>query len=562
MEKLPKQLHDAGILSDNGFERLSRYDDITDENVLSIMVARGLVSEEILYKFLAGLVGLPFKVLDPLELDYQVVTDLLPGAFAQKHHLVIFDESESSLKVATSNLDNTQPLDDLVHMLGRDIELHIGRPSEIARVIRQFYGLHGSITAAVKELDSKDGVDLGNLERYVSSKTDQKVEPTDRPIVNAVNHLLHYAFEENASDIHLEPHRKGTVVRLRIDGVLHDIYKIPKKLHLPIMSRIKMIAGLNIAEKRKPQDGRIRTHFEGKPVEIRASTIPVAFGEKVVLRILDPALLMQDLAMLGFETDDLIRYRNAISKPNGLILVTGPTGSGKTTTLYSSLTTLATKEKNITTIEDPIEFVTNEFNQIAVQPAIDLTFSTSLKYILRQDPDIIMVGEIRDKETARSAMRCALTGHLVLSTLHTNDSASAAIRLIDMGVQPYLLSTTLVAVIAQRLVRKICDKCSEEYVPTSSLLKSIGLEEGVALRRGKGCRNCRSTGYRGRIAVFEVLEMTENIRTAIVKGASIDDIRRAAVDEGMITLHSNTLSKVRQGITTPEEMLKVTLGVE
>ena len=562
MATLPKQLHDSGILTDTGFERLSRYDDITDDNVLSILVARGLVSEELLYKFLAGLVGLPFKVLDPLELDYQVVTDLLPGAFAQKHHLVIFDEVESVLKVATSSLVDTTPLDDLVHMLGRDIELYVGRPSEIARVIRQFYGLHGSITAAVKELDSRDGVDLGNLERYVSSKTDQKVEPTDRPIINAVNHLLQYAFEENASDIHIEPHRKGTVVRLRIDGVLHDIYKIPKKLHLPILSRIKMIAGLNIAEKRRPQDGRIRTHFEGKPVEMRASTIPIAFGEKVVLRILDPALLMQDLALLGFGDDDLIRYKNALSKPNGLILVTGPTGSGKTTTLYSSLTTLATKEKNITTIEDPIEFVTNEFNQIAVQPAIDLTFASSLKYILRQDPDIIMVGEIRDKETARSAMRSALTGHLVLSTLHTNDSSSAAIRLIDMGVQPYLLSTTLVAVLAQRLVRKVCDKCSEEYIPSRSLRESIGLEEGVVLKRGKGCRNCRGTGYRGRIAVFEVFEMSEEIRADIMKSASIDDIRRTAVAQGMTTLHSNTLSKVRLGMTTPEEMLKVTLGVE
>ncbi|MEN8208328.1 MAG: GspE/PulE family protein, partial [Candidatus Fermentibacteria bacterium] len=436
IRSIPKQLNDAGILSDTGLERLSRFDDVTDENVLTVLVSRGLVAEELLYKFLAGIAGLPFKVLDPLELDYQVVTELLPGAYAQKHNLVIFDEVESVLKVATSSLWDATLLDDLVHMLGRDIELYVGRPSEITRVIRQFYGLHGSITAAVKELDSKDGVDLGNLERYVSSKTDQKVESTDRPIVNAVSHLLQYAFEENASDIHIEPHRKGTIVRLRIDGVLHDIYRIPKKLHLPIMSRIKTIAGLNIAEKRRPQDGRIRTHFEGKPVEMRASTIPVAFGEKVVLRILDPALLMQDLAMLGFDNDDLSRFKNALSKPNGLILVTGPTGSGKTTTLYSSLTTLATKEKNITTIEDPIEFVTNEFNQIAVQPAIDLTFATSLKYILRQDPDIIMVGEIRDKETARSAMRSALTGHLVLSTLHTNDSASTATRLIDMGVQP------------------------------------------------------------------------------------------------------------------------------
>ncbi|OPL17975.1 MAG: hypothetical protein AVO35_07385 [Candidatus Aegiribacteria sp. MLS_C] len=559
---LPDKLNSAGILTDDGLERLSRFDDVTDENMLNLLVARGLVSEELLYKFLAGITGLPFKILDPLELDYQVVTELLPGAFAQKHHLVIFDDSDAGLKVATCNLQNTRYLEDLSHMLGRDIELYVGRPSEIGRVIRQFYGLHGSITAAVREMDSREMVDLGNLERYVSSETDQKVEPNDRPIVNAVNHLLQYAFEERASDIHLEPHRKGTVVRLRIDGVLHDIYKIPKKLHPPIISRIKMISGLNIAEKRRPQDGRIRTHFDGKPVEIRASSVPVAFGEKVVLRILDPAMLMQDLGMLGFRNDDLERYREAIWRPNGLVLVTGPTGSGKTTTLYSSLSMLATKEKNITTVEDPIEFVTDEFNQISVQPLVDLTFSNSLKYILRQDPDIIMVGEIRDSETARSAMRCALTGHLVLSTLHTNDSASAAIRLKDMGVEPYLLSTTLVAVVAQRLVRMICDKCAEDYVPSRSLRESLGLEEGVTLKRGVGCRSCRGTGYKGRTGVFEVLGMTESIRNAVMRNAPIDEIRRLAVGEGMVTLRDNTIAKVRAGITTPEEMFKVTLGAE
>lgn len=562
LSMLPDKLHEAGLLSGSGYERLSRYDDVTDENILSILVARGLIPEESLYIFLADMIGLPYKILDPLELDYQVVTELLPGAFAQKHQLVIFDESDNVLKIATSNLTNPRPLEDLVHMLGRDLEIYVGRPSEISRVIRQFYGLHGSITAAVKEIDSKLNVDLGNLEMYVSSETLKKAEPTDRPIINAVNLLLHYAFEERASDIHLEPHRDGTAVRLRIDGVLHDIYKIPKKLHLPIISRIKMISGMNIAEKRRPQDGRIRTHFEGKPVEMRASTVSVAFGEKAVLRILDPAMLMQDLALLGFNLDDLRRFRKLINKPNGLILVTGPTGSGKTTTLYSSLITIASKEKNITTIEDPIEFITNEFNQIGVRPAVDLTFATALKYILRQDPDIIMVGEIRDKETARSAMRCALTGHLVFSTLHTNDTASAAIRLIDMGVEPYLLSTTLVAIIAQRLVRKVCENCVEEYTPSQSVRNSIGLESDITLKRGKGCRTCRGTGYKGRIAVFEVLEVTEEIRSATARMATIDEVRQIAISQGMITLHENALSKVRQGITTPEEMLKVTMGVE
>jgi general secretion pathway protein E len=563
LRELPEGLLKAGILSENGYDRLARYDDVTDENILSVLVARGLVSEEYLYRFLAEMSGLSYKVLDPLELDYSIVTALLPGAFAQKHHLVVFGEIDNTLQVATSELSNPRALEDLVHMLGRDLELYVGRPSEITRVIRQFYGLHSSIVAAAREIDGEDEVDLGNLERYVSSETSEKLEPTDRPIVNAVNQLMQYAFEERASDIHIEPHRDATVVRLRIDGVLHDIYRVPKKLHPPIMSRIKMISGLNIAEKRRPQDGRIRTHFEGKPVEIRSSTVPVAFGEKIVLRILDPALLMQDLGQIGFEKQDLERYRSSIRRPFGLILVTGPTGSGKTTTLYSSLTTLATKEKNITTIEEPIEFVTDEFNQIEVQPAVDLTFSTALKYILRQDPDIIMVGEIRDTETARSAMRAALTGHLVLSTLHTNDAASTSIRLMDMGVEPYLLSTTLVAVMAQRLVRKVCDGCSEEYTPSPSILRSIGLDgEGpVTLRRGKGCRSCRGTGYRGRTAVFELLVVTEELRAALARTATIDEIAAIALSQGMTPLRENALKKVREGVTTPEEMLKVTMAM-
>jgi len=563
LRELPEKLLRAGVLSENGYDRLARYDDATDENILSVLVSRGLVAEEALYRFLADMAGLPYKVLDPLELDYQIVTALLPGAFAQKHHLVVFAEIDNTLRVATSDLTNPRPLEDLVHMLGRDLEIFVGRPSEIARVIRQFYGLHSSIVAAAREIDGDDEVDLGNLERYVSSETADRMEPTDRPIVNAVNHLMQYAFEERASDIHIEPHRDATVVRLRIDGVLHDIYRVPKKLHPPIMSRIKMISGLNIAEKRRPQDGRIRTHFEGKPVEIRSSTVPMAFGEKIVLRILDPALLMQDLGQIGFERQDLDRYRNSIRRPFGLILVTGPTGSGKTTTLYSSLTTLATKEKNITTIEEPIEFVTDEFNQIEVQTAVDLTFSNALKYVLRQDPDIIMVGEIRDTETARSAMRAALTGHLVFSTLHTNDAASTSVRLIDMGVEPYLLSTTLVAVMAQRLVRKVCDACVEEYAPSPSILRAIGLDGDapVTLRRGKGCRNCRGTGYRGRTAVFELLTVSEETRAALARSATIDEIASLARSQGMVPLRENALRKVLEGVTTPEEMLKVTMAI-
>jgi general secretion pathway protein E len=563
---LPQKMAAAGLLSKQSMERLSRLWKPPDPSLLTILVSRGLVGEEDLYTFLAKLTAIPFRNLDPLELDYEVVTSSLPGAFAQRNWTVVFGSSDDRLMVATCNFAEPRALEDLPHLLGKEIDLYIGRPSDIARVIRQFYGLHSSIVAAAREVGSvaEDAVDLGNLERYVSSETAGPLEPTDRPVVNAVNHLLHYAFEERASDIHLEPHREGTVVRLRIDGRLHNVYSIPKKLHLPILSRVKMVAGMNIAEKRRPQDGRIRTHFEGKPVEMRVSTVPVAFGEKIVLRILDPGILMQDLSSLGFEGEDLGRYRRLTTNSMGLILVTGPTGSGKTTTLYSTMTSLATPEKNITTIEDPVEFVTDEFNQIAVQQAVDVTFSNALRNILRQDPDIIMVGEIRDQETASSAIRCALTGHLVLSTLHTNDTASTAVRLMDMGVEPFLLSSTLVGIVAQRLVRRICEDCAEDYEPPLSVLEPLGLggREPRRLRRGRGCRSCRGTGYRGRTAVFEVLEATEAFRSALGRSAGADELRRISLAEGMRTLRMNTAVKVLGGITTPEEMAAVTMGME
>jgi general secretion pathway protein E len=564
LSDLPSKLVKAGLLSQGGLERFERISEKSEDSILSILVSKGLVGEEELYRFLAEMAGLPYKVLDPLELDYDTVTSSLPGAFAQRYHLVAFNQEDGVLDIATCNLEDTRCFDDIVHMLDMEIRIHVARPSEISKVIRQFYGLHSSIVAAAKEMGLDDRVDLGNLERFVSSETARSIEPTDTPVINAVNHLLQYAFEEQASDIHLEPHREGTHVRLRIDGLLHTIYNLPRKLHLPIVSRIKMIAGMNIAEKRKPQDGRIATHFEGKPVEIRCSTVPVAFGEKAVLRILDPSILMQDLSHLGFTGIDGDRYRELISHPHGLVLVTGPTGSGKTTTLYSSLTTLATPEKNITTIEEPIEFVTDEFNQIGVQPAVGITFITALRHILRQDPDIIMVGEIRDQETARSAIRCALTGHLVLSTLHTNDSASTIARLLDMGIEPYILSNILLGVVAQRLVRRVCSECSEQYEPEPDMLRAIGLPEDrrTLLRRGKGCRACRNTGYKGRVAVFEVMGVDEEVRSGIARSGTADEIRDLARKSGMAFLRENALSVVLSGVTTPEEMLGITIGGE
>ena len=560
-EILPEILLRDGVITDAVYKRFKRISENSSEDTLALLVSSGIVSEEKLYRYIAEVAGLPYTDLDPLELDYQVVTECLPGAFAQAKGVVAFKEDDGKIFIATSKLPTPVEIDDMENMLRKKVVFYLSRPRAIDKVIRQFYGLHSSILAATKELSKEESVDIGNLERFIDSTADRSIEPTDKPVINAVNHLFQHAFEERASDIHIEPHRENTVVRFRIDGVLHLVYRLPKRLHFAITSRVKMIAGLNIAEKRRPQDGRIRTHYEGKPIEIRASTVPVAFGEKIVLRILDPAILMQDLSVLGFDKRDEILYSNMINYPNGLILVTGPTGSGKTTTLYSSLTTISSDQNNITTIEDPVEFVTDEFNQISVQKAIDLTFITALKFILRQDPDIIMVGEIRDRETAVSAMRSALTGHLVLSTLHTNDTASTVVRLMDMGVEPYLLVSTLRGIVAQRLVRSICPHCREEYIPVESERRILGIEKDRKLVKGAGCRECRNTGFQGRIAIFEVMQIDESLRRAFIERVSLDEIRRLALLGGMRTLRQAGIIKVLEGITTVGELVKATAGV-
>ena len=557
---VPDTLLRDGLITESVYRRFQRLAENSSEEPLSLLVSSGIIGEEKLYKHLAELAGVPYTDLDPIELDYQVVTEALPGAYAQAKGIVAFKEEGSKIFLAVSNLPTPVQIDDMADMLGKEIVIYLSRPRAIEKVIRQFYGLHSSILAATKELSVDETVDIGNLERFIDSTADRSIEPTDKPVINAVNHLFQHAFEERASDIHIEPHRENTVVRFRIDGVLHLVYRLPKKLHFAITSRIKMIAGLNIAEKRRPQDGRIRTEYEGKPVEIRCSTIPVAFGEKIVLRILDPAILMQDLTVLGFNQYDITRYTDMINSPNGLVLVTGPTGSGKTTTLYSSLITISSEQNNIVTIEDPVEFVTDEFNQISVQKAIDLSFISALRHVLRQDPDIIMVGEIRDKETAVSAMRSALTGHLVLSTLHTNDTASTVVRLMDMGVEPYLLVSTLRGIVAQRLVRSICPHCREEYTPDKTECDLVGIDDSSKLIRGAGCRECRNTGYRGRIAIFEVMSINEKIRQSLVRRASLDEIRRIAKTAGLVTLREAGISKVLEGVTTVSELVRVTAG--
>jgi general secretion pathway protein E len=535
------------------------------EIIASLKIETGsgkeVLTEESIMQVVAEELRFPFKKIDPLELDLDIVTRTIPKAFALKHLVVPLSLEGDDLTVAMFDPQTQEVIEDIQRMNPVNISIVVSTKTDILKTIHEFYGFKSSIAAAEKELITPL-VDLGNLEQYTRLKSLEEIPSTDQHIKNAVDYLLHYAFEQRASDIHIEPKREDSQVRLRIDGVLHPIYTIPRAVHAAVISRIKTLSRLNIAEKRRPQDGRMKIEYRGKEVELRISTVPVAFGEKAVLRLLNPDVLFQELEELGFFPYDFIQFRSFLDKPHGIILVTGPTGSGKTTTLYSALRYLSTPEKNIVTVEDPIEMVCTEFNQIAVQPQVGITFANSLRSILRQDPDIIMVGEIRDHETAENAIQAALTGHLVLSTLHTNDSASAITRLIDLGVEPFLISSTLIGILAQRLVRKICPTCEESFSLSCEDLQSIGFSftdrEMIEMKRGKGCINCRNTGYWGRSGIFEVLHITSAIKRMISNTVDSEAMKKKACEEGMNTLRENAIKKMLKGATTYQEVLRIT----
>ncbi|MBF0202545.1 MAG: type II/IV secretion system protein [Desulfamplus sp.] len=521
------------------------------------------LDEDLLYETISDALGLPYKKIDPLKLDLNLVTKTIPKTFAMKHLLLPIEMKEGNLVVATSDPLNRDAVIDVERATGLKVTPVVSSKSDIKKMISEFFGFKQSISAAEDHFSQK-GIELKNLEHYVSLSSADELPSTDQHIVNAVNHLFTYSFEQRASDIHIEPKRETSLVRMRIDGILHTVYTLPKKVHNAVLSRIKTLSGLNMAEKRRPQDGRIKTEKDGVEVEIRVSTIPVAFGEKAVMRIMDPDVLFQNLENIGFEGEDFLKYHNMIKMPHGIILVTGPTGSGKSTTLYSTLRKLSTPEINIVTIEDPIEMIHEDFNQIAVQPAIDVTFATILRNILRQDPDIIMVGEIRDLQTAQSAVQAALTGHLVLSTLHTNDTVSSVTRLLDLGIPPFLLHSSLTGIIAQRLVRGICPNCIESFDMEMEELQSLGIRISdsrpgkVVLKRGKGCVECRHTGYKGRRGVFEVLPYTEELKKNTTADVDLSALRKAASKTGFASLRQRAVVKMLRGETTYQEVLRVT----
>jgi general secretion pathway protein E len=524
-----------------------------------------LLTLDALSEWLAKHLGMDYLHIDPLKIDFSAVTEIMSSAYATRFRIlpVAVSAKEAVIATAEPNVRDWEP--ELARIIKREIKRVISNPVDIERYQVEFYNLAKSIKGANKSAAPNAG--LSNFEQLVElGRTDKQLDANDAHVVRVVDWLWQYAFEQRASDIHVEPRREHGVVRFRIDGVLHQVYQIPPAVLAAMTSRIKILARMDVVEKRRPQDGRIKTRTaEAGDIELRISSLPTAFGEKLVMRIFDPEVLVRDFRELGFSEEDQRRWNEMTGRPNGIVLVTGPTGSGKTTTLYSTLKALATPEVNVCTIEDPIEMVEPAFNQMQVQAQIDLGFAEGVRALMRQDPDIIMVGEIRDLETAEMAIQSALTGHLVLSTLHTNDAPSAVTRLLELGVPPYLLNATLNGVMAQRLVRTLCPHCkqkvafnrAEDHAGWDALVAPWKSNRPDKVYKPAGCLDCRMTGYMGRVGIYETLIFTSAIKALVGERADLAVLREQAFKEGMKPLRISGAMKVGSGHTTVDEILKV-----
>jgi general secretion pathway protein E len=520
---------------------------------------------EALTEWLAKRVGMDYLHIDPLKIDFAAVTEVMSSAYATRFRILPVAVTSKEAVVATAEPFVREWEAELARIIKRDIKRVIASPLDIERYQVEFYNLAKSIKGAGKTTTGASG--LSNFEQLVELGKDNKtLDANDAHVVRIVDWLWQYAFEQRASDIHVEPRREQGIVRFRIDGVLHQVYQIPAPVLVAMTSRIKILARMDVVEKRRPQDGRVKTRtLAGEEVELRLSTLPTAFGEKLVMRIFDPDVLVRDFKELGFSEEDHKRWQEMTNRPNGIVLVTGPTGSGKTTTLYSTLKTLATPEVNVCSIEDPIEMVEPAFNQMQVVPAIDLGFAEGVRALMRQDPDIIMVGEIRDLETAEMAVQAALTGHLVLSTLHTNDAPSAVARLLELGVPAYLLNATVNGVMAQRLVRTLCPHCKQKFdlqrmedqQAWEALVAPWKSKHPAKLYKPVGCLECRMTGFMGRIGIYETLVLTPAFKGMVGSTPELGRLREQAFKDGMKPLRISGAMKVGAGLTTIEEVLKV-----
>lgn len=537
---------------------------IAEQRWKSLLAPNPVLDIDTLTQWLAKWSGLGYLHIDPLKINFSAVTEVMSNIYATRFRILPVDVRSNEVVIATAEPFQRAWEAEMLPILRKDIRRVIANPEDITRYLVEFYNLARSIKGAMSKGDVAGGA--SNFEQLVEmGKSNKQFDANDQHIVTIVDWLWQYAFEQRASDIHVEPRRDLGIVRFRIDGVLHQVYQIPKAVLNAMTSRIKVLGRMDVVEKRRPQDGRIKTRTaDGQEVELRLATVPTAFGEKLVMRIFDPEVLVRDFSDLGFATDELAMWNGMASQPNGIILVTGPTGSGKTVTLYSTLKQLATPEVNVCTLEDPIEMVEASFNQIQIQPELGIGFAEGIRALMRQDPDIIMVGEIRDIETADMAIQAALTGHLVLSTLHTNDAPSAMTRLVELGVPPYLLAATVIGVMAQRLIRTLCPACkqagglrAEDEAAWNALVAPWKSSKPAQLYHPVGCLDCRMTGYKGRVGIYEIMPMSNEIRKQVVHGPELSRLREQAMREGMKPLRIAGAKKVAAGLTTIAEVIKV-----
>ncbi len=550
---------------------LAESDSFKDKDPLEVIAGRkwsnlkksSLLTLEALTEWLAGRVELPYFRIDPLKINVASITDVMSYAYAARFNIMAVKVEANAITMATAQPFDREWENELsqLHSHSKEFKLVVANPEDIRRYLLEFYTVAKSVFGA--EQSQQQGLgNIQNLESLMELGRSGNLDANDQHVVGIVDWLLQYAFDQRASDIHLEPRREMSNVRFRIDGIMHEVYQIPTTVMAAVSSRIKILGRMDVAEKRRPQDGRLKTrNQDGQEIELRLSTMPTAFGEKLVMRIFDPEVLLRDFQELGFSTRNEAMWQSMIHQPNGIILVTGPTGSGKTTTLYSSLKQLAQPNVNVCTVEDPIEQVEPAFNQMQVQKNIELDFSSGVKTLLRQDPDIIMIGEIRDAETAEMAIQAALTGHLVLSTLHTNDAPSAITRLLDIGVPAYLIQSSLLGVMGQRLVRTLCPHCK---APTEidakawkALVKPWKSKHPETACKPVGCLECRNTGYQGRMGIYEMFTMTNEVKKLVAVNCDITALRHQVVKDGLKPMRLSGANKIANGVTTMEEVIRV-----
>ncbi len=568
-----KQMYKQGIIEKNDAKRILSnsqlsavtsvhpYVNLSDYKLINEKTGKP-ISFEFIVEFVAGMNGLDYLKIDPTKVNVNKVTASVSQAYATTHKILPVAVTSKTVTFAVSNPTDESWVEELQRILRLKVIRVHSNPIDIQRLLYEFYGVNRSIKQASEQHKGRSIDSILNLEQLVKLGTKGDLTADDQHIVNIVDWLFQFAFEQRASDIHLEPKRKDSIVRFRIDGRLHNVYVLPTMVMGAIVSRIKILSRIDVAEKRKPQDGRIKTlSSDNKEVELRISTMPTTFGEKCVMRIFDPDAVVEKYEDLGFSTDEVKQWLQMINRPHGIVLVTGPTGSGKTTTLYSTLRQLATEEVNVSSVEDPIEMVFTELNQMQVNPKIGLEFSSGIRTLMRQDPDIIMVGEIRDLDTAKMAVQASLTGHLVLSTLHTNDAPSAVNRLLDLGVPDYLLRSTLAGVIAQRLVRLLCNHCKKASKVDAeawiSMVHPWNIEMPDKIYHKVGCLECRNTGYHGRTGVYEIMPVTKDLRKMIKDKVPSETIAAEAYRIGMQPLRLSIAQLLKTGRTSPEEALKL-----